>query len=94
MALARVVAFDGVTKERVEQMQREIGEGERPRDIPATEIVMLHEPETEKSLVILFFETEDDYRRADEALNAMSPEETPGRRASVTKYDVALRMKA
>jgi hypothetical protein len=94
MALARVVAFDGVTKERVEQMQREIGEGERPEDIPATEIVMLHEPESEKSLVVLFFETEEDYRRADEARNAMPAGDTPGRRVSVTKYDVALRMTA
>ena len=42
--------------------------------------------------MILLFETEDDYRRGDEMLNAMPAGETPGRRASVTKYDVAIRM--
>jgi hypothetical protein len=91
MALARVVTFDGVSKERMDEMQREMESGERPEDIPATEIVVLHEPEAEKSLVILFFENEDDYRRGDEALNAMPAGDTPGERTSVTKYDVAMR---
>ena len=92
MALARVVSFDGVTKDRMEEMQREIGEGERPEGLPATEIVVLHDPESEKSLVILFFDTEDDYTRGDETLNAMSTADTPGPRTSVTRYDVAMRM--
>jgi hypothetical protein len=90
MALARVVSFEGVSKERVEAIKGEMGD--RPEGLPATEFVMLHDPEAEKSLVILFFETEDDYRRGDEALNAMPAEETPGRRTSVTKYDVPFRM--
>ncbi|MDQ3858485.1 MAG: hypothetical protein M3327_08585 [Actinomycetota bacterium] len=94
MALARVVSFDGVGKERVEQMQREIREGERPEEVPASEIVVLHDAEAERSLVILFFENEDDYRRGDEALNAMPASDTPGRRTSVAKYDVAIRMTA
>ena len=37
MALARVVSFDGVTKDRIEEMQREIGEGEPPEGLPAKE---------------------------------------------------------
>jgi hypothetical protein len=94
MAVARVVAFDGVTKARVEEMQREMGDGDRPEEIPATEVVLLHDPDAEKALVILFFDSEDDYRRADEALSAMSADETPGRRTAVTKYDVAVRMTA
>jgi hypothetical protein len=92
MALARVVAFDGVSKERMEQMQSEMRDGGRPEEIPAKEIVVLHDAEAEKSLVLLFFENEDDYRRGDEALNAMPASETPGQRASVTRYDVAFRM--
>jgi hypothetical protein len=94
MALARVVSFEGVSQDRMQQLEREIREGERPEGLPATEIVVLHNPEAEQSLVILFFETEDDYRRGDEALNAMPAEETPGRRTSVTKYNVAVRMTA
>lgn len=94
MGLARVVSFEGVGKDRVEQMQREMREQERPEGLPATEIVVLHDPDSEKSLVILFFETEDDYRRGDEVLNAMPAEDTPGRRTSVTRYDVAIRVTA
>jgi hypothetical protein len=92
MPLARVVSFDGVNSDRMAEMQREMQEGERPEDVPAKEIIVLHDPEAEKSLVILFFDNEDDYRRGDEALNAMPAGDTPGRRTSVTKYDVASRM--
>jgi hypothetical protein len=94
MALARVVSFDGVTKDRIEEMEREMGGGPPPDDLPAKEIVVLHDPEGEKSLVILFFESEDDYRRGDETLNAMSSGDTPGQRTSVSRYDVAIRMTA
>ena len=92
MALARVVSFSGVSKARMEDTKRQITEGGRPEEIPATEIVILHDPEGEASLAILFFETEEDYRRGDEALNAMPADDTPGSRSSVTKYDVAVRM--
>ena len=53
---------------------------------------MLHDPEGEKSLVILFFDSEDDYQQGDAAPNAMPAGETPGQRSSVTKYQVAFRM--
>lgn len=91
MAVARVVSFDGVNSDRIAEMQREMGEGERPQEIAATEIVVLHDPEAEKSLVILFFENEDDYRRGDAVLNEMPAEDTPGQRTSVTRYDVPIR---
>ena len=94
MALARVVSFEGVNAERMAEMQREMESGERPDEVPAKEIVVLHDPEAEQALVILFFDSEDDYRRGDEALNAMPAGDTPGRRASVAKYDVAARMTA
>jgi len=92
MPLARVVTFDGVSSDRMAEMQREMEGSERPDDVPAKEIVVLHDPDAEKSLVIVFFETEDDYRRGDEALSAMPASDTPGRRTSVTKYQVAFRM--
>jgi hypothetical protein len=92
MALARVVSFEGVSKERMDEMRREMEGNERPEGVPATEIIVLHDAESEKSLAIVFFENEDDYRTGDEALNAMPATDTPGRRTSVTKYDVAARM--
>jgi hypothetical protein len=94
MALARVVSFEGVSTDRMAQMQSEMREQERPEGLPATEIVVLHDPDSEKSLVVLFFETEEDYRRGDAVLNAMPADDTPGRRTSVTRYDVAIRMTA
>jgi hypothetical protein len=94
MPLARVVTFDGVSQDRIEEMKNEIRDGERPDDVPATEIVVLHDAETEQSLVILFFDTEEDYRRGDETLSAMPAGDTPGRRTSVARYDVALRVTA
>lgn len=94
MAIARVVSFDGVTKDRIREMEREMGDGPPPDDLPAKEIVVLHDPEAEKSLVILFFDSEDDYKRGDETLNAMSAGDTPGQRTSVARFDVPIRMTA
>jgi hypothetical protein len=92
MAIARVVTFDGVDSDRMAQMRSEMEGGERPDNVPAKEIIVLHDPEAEKSLVVVFFENEDDYKRGDEALSAMPAGDTPGKRTSVAKYDVAFRM--
>jgi hypothetical protein len=92
MPLARVVTFDGVSSERMAEMQREMQGSERPDNVPAKEIVVLHDPEAEKSLVVVFFDTDEDYQRGDEALSAMPAGETPGQRTSVGKYQVAFRM--
>jgi hypothetical protein len=92
MPLARVVSFDGVSSDRIAEMQREMEGSDRPEDVPAEEIVVLHDPDGEKSLVILFFDSEEDYRRGDEALSAMPSSDTPGQRTSVGRYQVAFRM--
>ena len=92
MAIARVVTFDGVSSERMEEIRSQIGEQGRPDEIPASEIVVLHDPDAEKSVVVLFFDNEDDYAKGDAALNAMPASDTPGQRTSVAKYDVAVRM--
>jgi hypothetical protein len=92
MGLARVVAFEGVSKERMDELKRRMGEGEQPEGMNATEFLMLHDPEADTSLAILFFENEEDYKRGDEMLNAMPTDDTPGRRTSVARYDVAMRM--
>ena len=92
MAIARVVTFDGVDSDRIQQMKQEMDSGERPDDIPATEVIVLHDADSSKSIAIVFFDNEDDYKRGDEALNAMPTTDTPGQRTSVAKYDVAIRM--
>jgi hypothetical protein len=90
MALARVVTFDGVDQDRVDEMKQRMNEG-RPDDVPATEVVMLYDAEAQKSLVVLFFDSEDDYNLADATLSAMPTDDTPGQRTSVGKYEVAVR---
>ena len=91
MAYARVVSFEGVDRNRIDQLKQQIEEDERPEEIPASEILVLYDAEAQKSLAIVFFESEDDYRKGDAALNAMDPGDTPGSRTSVTKYEVAVR---
>lgn len=92
MALARVVTFEDISKDRIEEMKREMQGGEQPEGLNATEVVVLHDPGSDRSVAIVYFETEDDYRRGDEVLNAMPASDVPGRRVSVEKYDVAIRM--
>ena len=92
MALARVVSFDGVSTDRIREMEREMRDSQPPEGLPAKEIIVLHDPDAEKSVVIVFFDNEEDYRRGDEVLSAMPAGDTPGQRAGVAKYDVAIRM--
>jgi hypothetical protein len=92
MAVARVVSFDGVSSERMQGMQAEMEQGGRPDDVPATEILVLHDPDAQKSVVVLFFDNEADYAQGDAALNAMPAGDTPGSRSGVAKYQVVARM--
>jgi hypothetical protein len=94
MALARVVTFDGVNKDRMEEMQREMEGGQPPEGFPSAEIIVLHDADAEKSVAIIIVDSEEDYAKADEILNAMPSGDTPGQRSSVTKYDVAMRQKS
>lgn len=92
MALARVVEFDGVSSDRIQQLKQDIETGDRPEGLPATEFLLLHDAAAQKSVAIVFFDNEEDYRQGDATLSAMSTDDTPGHRVSVAKYDVALRM--
>jgi hypothetical protein len=94
MAVARVVTFEGVSKDRMDELQREMSQGDPPEGFPPSELLVLHDPEAEKSLVVVIFENEDDYRKGDEILNAMPADETPGQRTSVKRHDVAIHMKS
>jgi hypothetical protein len=91
MAVARVVEFEGVSAERMAQMQSEMENEAPPEGFPSSEFVVLHDAASERAVVIFTFDNEDDYAKADEILNAMPADETPGRRASVTRYDVVTR---
>lgn len=89
MAVARVVSFDGVSTERMEKLVRQFESGER--DVVGTEMIGLHNPDDETALAILIFDSEEQYKLAEEELSSMPADETPGNRKSVTKYNVAVR---
>ena len=91
MALARVVTFEDIDADRIAAMKSEIEEGEKPEGLPATEMMILHDAEADRALAIVFFDNEDDYRTGDEFLSSMPASDTPGRRTSVTKHEVAVR---
>jgi hypothetical protein len=91
MALARVVSFDGVTQDRMAHLKSQIETGDPPEGMPPAELMILHDAEGERSLAIVVFENEDDYRKGDEILSSMPGPDTPGQRTSVTRYDVAVR---
>jgi hypothetical protein len=92
MAVARVVTFDGVSKDRMQEMEKEMEGGQPPEGFPQSELLVLHDADAERSLVVVVFDNEEDYRKGDEILNAMPAGDTPGQRTSVTRYDVAMRM--
>ena len=52
MSLARVVTFSGVSSERIEELKREIDEGEQPEGLNPSEMVMLHDPGSSEAIAI------------------------------------------
>jgi hypothetical protein len=89
--------------EEVAEMKRQIDEGRTSGDVPAgapEEVRTLMETVTRllhfvdrdggTALGITFTATEEDMRRADAALNEMSPGEGAGSRTSVEIYEVLL----
>ncbi|HZO96652.1 MAG TPA: hypothetical protein VFB42_04705 [Gaiellaceae bacterium] len=60
MALARVVSFSGVSRDRIGEMEREMEGQEPPEGLDVSEMIVLHRPEADEALVLLFFENEDE----------------------------------
>lgn len=97
---ARVARWEGAQAEALERSVAEMSrqadeEGGPPEGIPAKEMLMLTDSERGRAMAVVMFETEDDYRRGDETLEAMSPPgEGMGQRVSVERYELALRLEA
>jgi RecB family exonuclease len=103
---ARVARFEGndpsLIDEQVAEMKQQMsaaGSGELPADAPeqartlmdtVTRFMELVDRESGTSLGIAFCETEEDMRRADAALNEMSPPEGGPRRTGVDIFEVVL----
>jgi hypothetical protein len=91
MAYARVVTFDGVQRSGIDEVAGQIQNEDPPEGLPASEVIVLFDEDGGRSLAITFFETEDDYRQGDRALNEMSPPGSFGTRSGVGKYEVVVR---
>jgi hypothetical protein len=92
MALARVVTFEGVDSARIAELASNIEQGEPPEGMPPSELMLLHDPESDQAVAILIVDSEEDYAKAHEILDSMPTDGTPGSRTGVTKYHVAARM--
>jgi hypothetical protein len=55
-------------------------------------MIALHDADAEKSVVLVIFDNEDDYKKGHEILDSMPAGDTPGQRTGVQKYNVAIRM--
>jgi hypothetical protein len=103
---ARIARFEGGDISRIDEqiaeMRSQIAETRSaglPADAPeamrtltetVSRFVHLVDRGSGTSVGITFCETEEDMRRADEAMNQMSPDDGGGRRTSVEIYEVAL----
>ena len=90
MALARVVTFENVDSNRMNELRQEMESGSPPEGLNPQEMLVLHDAAESKALVVVVFANEDDYRSGDQVLSSMPAGDTPGQRTSVGKYDVAL----
>jgi hypothetical protein len=94
---ARVPTFEGVDPDRAAEEAGNIRSQMEGADVPeglegAKGVQTFIDRQSGKSLAIVLFDSEEDLRRGDEALNAMSPEEGQGRRTSVDFYEVQLNL--
>jgi hypothetical protein len=103
---ARVARFEGgdpaLIDEQVREMKAQMDaarSGNLPAEAPeqartlmevTARFMELVDRRSGASVAIAFFETEEDMRRADAALNEMSPPDGAGRRTSVEMLEVVL----
>jgi hypothetical protein len=96
---ARVATFEGGDPDQVRQVIAEIKQRAAsgpPEGVPAVGLLLLHRAEEGKVVNISLFETEEDLRQGDAALNAMDPPVpgAMGRRTAVEMYEVGVKLDA
>jgi hypothetical protein len=87
---ARVATFESdpaKVDEAINMVRAEVEYGDTPEGLDGAKMLMLVDRESGKGLGVTLFETEEDMRRGDAALNAMSPGGSE-RRTSVEFYEV------
>jgi hypothetical protein len=95
---ARVARWEGgegdALRQSAEEVRSQAASGP-PEGVPATGFTMLIDPDSGRSMAIALFETEDDMRQGDAALNEMNPSsDDVGKRTSVEMYEVGVDIRA
>jgi hypothetical protein len=91
----RVVRFEDVDPDRVEQISREIGTGDesrRPEGIKATGLHMVLDRDQRTVVVLQFFDSAQDMADSEAAFDSMDPGDTPGKRVSVDRGERLLEL--
>ena len=91
-SVARWEGADGQALRRTAEELRTRAAAGPPPGVPARGSLMLIDPDSGRSLAVVLFESEEDLRAGDTALNAMNPDarDDVGRRTSVETYEVAI----
>lgn len=91
---ARVATWDGAEGDALRRASEEINantDAGPPPGVPAKGFMMLIDPDSGRSMAIVLFETEEDLRTGDAALDARSPSsDDVGTRTSVETFEVAV----
>jgi hypothetical protein len=92
---ARVARFEGDpanVDDAISRVRGEVESGNRPPGLEGAKgMMMLVNRESGKGMGVTLFDSEEDLRRGDEALNNMNPGAS-GQRTSVEFYEVAVRI--
>ena len=90
--LARVSTFEGGTADGIrsamEELKAQIPQGPPP-GVKAVGLTVLVDTEGGRVVWVGLFDNEDDLRESQAALEAMTPPDGMGRRASIDVYEVA-----
>ena len=91
----RVVRFTDVDPDNLEKRLGEMDASEGPPEgVRSSGIQILVDRDQRTAIVLQHFDSEQDMRDSEAALDAMDPAETPGTRQSVDRCEMALELKA
>ncbi len=92
---ARVVRFQDVPRERIDNVMAEIEASDGPPPgVDAKRMQLLYDAEQKTSLFVAFFDTVEAMQEADRIMGAMDTSDTPGSRASVDMTEVMVEREA
>jgi hypothetical protein len=91
----RVVRFTDVDADNLaSQLAERSEETGPPEGVKASGFKLMHDADQRTAVVLQFFESEQDMRDSEAALDGMDPSDTPGTRASVDRGEIKMEREA